>query len=233
MPTREHVIREIRRVAAKIGRPPGQKVFQAETGIRKPEWYGIHFARWADALKEAGYEPNALRSRLSSGYVLRKYAEAVREFGRVPTLIEIRMYTRSRPDFPGHSTFSNHFGSKRELVAALAKMVRQDDQFADLADLLPDAAEDTSANRPSEGLLYLIRSGPHYKIGRSNQLERRAKAADNALPEPPEVVHIIRTDDASGIEAYWHRRFAAQRVKGKWFRLAGTDVRAFKRRGFQ
>ena len=228
-----HIVREIRRVAVKIGRSPGQRVFQAETGIRKPEWYGIHFARWADALKAAGHEPNALRRRLSSGHVLRKYAEAVREFGRIPTLIEIRMYTRSRPNFPGHSTFTNHFGNKRDLVAALARLVRDDEEFADLADLLPQPAADAAGHRPAEGLVYLRKSGRHYRISHSHQPRRRTNETDAGLPEPPDVVHVIRTDDPSGIEAYWHRRFAAQRVRGEWFRLAGADVRAFKRRGFQ
>ena len=233
MPTKDHIIREIRRVAVKIGRSPGQRVFRNETGICKPEWYGVHFARWGDALRAAGYEPNAMRGRLASEQVIRKYAEAVRYFGRIPTVIEVRMYARNRPDFPGHSTFGNHFGNKKGLVVALAKLVRDDHEFADLAALLPELIQDAASDLPKDGSVYLIRSGNHYKIGRSDRLERRVQQIGIAPPEQTELEHTIRTDDPPGIEAYWHRRFAARRSNGEWFRLTKADVRAFRRRRFQ
>lgn len=233
MPTKEHIIHEIRRVTEKNGHPPGQQVFENATGIRKPEWYGVYFARWGDALREAGYEPNKKKEKLSPELVLRKYAEAVRHFGRVPTLIEIRMYTRNRQDFPGHSTFTNHFGNTKGLVAALAKWVRENDEFADLIALLPEPKEDEASTPSAESHVYLLKSGNHYKIGRSEQLERRVKQVRVTLPEEVTLEHAIRTDDPSGIEAYWHRRFAARRAKGEWFQLTVADVRAFKRRKFQ
>ena len=233
MPTREFIIDEIRRVAERIGRPPGLQVFEKETGIRKPEWFGVYFRSWGDALKEAGFEPNTMQAKLSSETILRKYAEVVRHFGRIPASVDIRMYSRDRKDFPGHTTFDNHFRTKAGLLAALTNWVRKNDDFADLVALLPESKEDNTCASPTEGFVYLLKSGNHYKIGRSRELERRVKEISVSLPEEVSLEHAIRTDDPSGIEAYWHRRFSERRANGEWFRLTVADVRAFKRRKFQ
>lgn len=233
VPTKDHIINEIRRVAEKNGRPPGRQVFETETGIRTPEWYGVHFPRWSDALREAGFDPNDKQAKFSSEHVLRKYAETVRHFGRVPTEIEIRMYARERPGFPAHKTFRKHFGNKHGLVAALATWA-QHNNLTELTALLPDrAVADDDSAYTAEGWVYLLKSGIHYKIGRSEQLEHRIKQIATALPEPITLEHAIRTDDPPGIEGYWHRRFSEKRAHGEWVRLTAADVRAFKRRRFQ
>jgi len=217
-----------------IGKVPGQAVFEKETGIRMHEVCGVYWPRWSDALREAGFEPNKKNEKLPSDEVLRKYAEAVRHFGRIPASVDIRMYSRDRSDFPGHNTLTNHFGNKAGLIAALARWVGQNNEFADLIDILPEAnVEGVSQVVPKEGFVYLLKSGDHYKIGRSEELERRVKQVSVALPEEVTLEHAIRTDDPAGIEAYWHRRFAERRANGEWFRLSAADVRAFKKRRFQ
>ncbi|HEY1604494.1 MAG TPA: GIY-YIG nuclease family protein [Allosphingosinicella sp.] len=234
---RDHIIAEIRRLAELNGQPPGQTLFARETGIPPYQWLGKFWARWGDALAEAGYKPNAWNARLDSNEVLTAVIAACRHFGRVPTRPEFILYRQTHPSLPSEQAIKRHFGRRVDLIAALAKRAAEDEEYHDIATMLPNVASAEAIRVPAtqsrEGFVYLIRSGDFYKIGRSDELERRVKQIRIALPDRAELVHSIRTDDPSGIEAYWHRRFADKRANGEWFRLAGSDVAAFKKRKFQ
>jgi AcrR family transcriptional regulator len=148
------------------------------------------------------------------------------------------MYGRANPGFPGHSTFHNHFGSKQATLDHLREWVASRPDFADVAAFLGPRAVGPNLKpareaRPVDGFVYLIRSGEHHKIGRTDNIERRFKEITIALPAAATIEHHIRTDDPAGIEAYWHRRFADRRAKGEWFKLTAVDIAAFKRRSFQ
>jgi hypothetical protein len=82
------------------------------------------------------------------------------------------------------------------------------------------------------GFVYLLKSGRHYKLGRTNSVGRREYELAIQLPERAERVHAIKTDDPAGIEGYWHGRFAERRRNGEWFELSRADLRAFQRRKY-
>ena len=95
-----------------------------------------------------------------------------------------------------------------------------------------ERALDVAAEPGVEGCVYLAKSGRHYKIGRSSAVGRRAYELAIQLPEKLTLVHSISTDDPTGIEAYWHKRFESRRGNGEWFELSAQDVKAFRRRTF-
>ena len=144
-----------------------------------------------------------------------KVAVACRHFGRAPSSAELRMYKKVDRDFASHN-MASAFGGKVNLMRRLAEWARANPGYEDVAAMVPHEVSPTNAESRAatlEGFVYLIRSGPHYKIGRGEELERRVKQIRVALPEAASLVHAIRTDDPAGIEGYWHRRFADRRAK--------------------
>lgn len=233
---REHILKEIKRLAKASGdKPPGKKSFERETGIRESEWSGRYWARWGDACLEAGLIPNAVPERISEDFVLKCIAEACRRFGRVPTTAEFQLERRGNDEFPSAATIRKRFRTRTDLLSSLKDWCQRNN-WTDVAamNLSGDGIQRKSAAAAVvEGFVYLLQSGAHYKIGRSDDLERRVKSVSVALPESLRLVHAIRTDDPPGIEAYWHRRFAERRMNGEWFKLTPADLLAFKRRKFQ
>lgn len=237
--TKQHIIDEIIRTAEKNGgRPLGVKRFFSETGIKQSDWYGKYWARWGDAVKEAGYLPNELQGAFDSDWLIEQLITFIKELGRFPASGDLRMREKTNSTFPSHSTFLR-LGKKAEMVEKILNYCRDRSEHDDVISICEkvsrsekgdDEPEDTE--EPDFGFVYLIRSGPYYKIGRSNSAGRREYELSIQLPEKVITEHVIKTDDPAGIEAYWHRRFKEKRKGGEWFELAAKDIKAFKRRKF-
>src|SRR5438552_14699760 len=116
--TKHQILAEIKRTAsANGGVPLGWRKFATETGIEDKEWVGKLWARWSDALRGAGFEPNQLVQAYSGQELLDRYAKLTLEFGRVPTDADIRLSVRNGAPFPNQKTLARQFGGKRQLVA--------------------------------------------------------------------------------------------------------------------
>jgi hypothetical protein len=122
-------------------------------------------------------------------------------------------------------------------VAKLKAWCADNPQYRDIVALIPS----TSGGLPSEtlsggtdtegyGFVYLLRGHPgEYKIGYTRLVDRRVAGLGAAASVEPKLIHEIKTDDPSGVEAYGHKRFEGKRMRGEWFRLSSHEVRAFKR----
>src|SRR5208337_4711172 len=119
-----HIIAEIKRTAAENdGVALGFARFEAATNIKRADWFGIHWARWGDALKEAGFEPNQMRGAYEKEELLQKYAGLAKELGRLPMRGDLGLKRRADPDFPSWNTF-DRFGQKVELIRQVAEFCR-------------------------------------------------------------------------------------------------------------
>jgi hypothetical protein len=236
---KHHILNEIKRFAEENGGVPlGRARFQAETGIATSDWYGKYWARWGDAVQEAGFQPNTLQSAYDDDFLLERLARLVKQLGSFPVSAELRMKAKQDSSFPSHTTFGR-LGKKAELAHMLISFCHDREGYSDVVEICKPIAAQLDENRqgPIEdsttiAFVYLLKSGRYYKIGRTNAPGRREYEVALQLPEEANTVHTIRTDDPVGIEEYWHRRFAKKRKRGEWFELSAEDVAAFKRRKF-
>ena len=93
-------------------------------------------------------------------------------------------------------------------------------QFGDPVDLPP-------VTHPA-GYIYVIQDTEFsklYKIGRTNNPERRLNEIRNILPGRSEIVAIVDTQDAPALEWQLHERYAKSRKRGEWFDLSDAQVR--------
>jgi len=225
---KQHILDEIKRVAkVNGGESPGIQRFKRETGIKKSDWYPDHWLRWGDALIEAGFSPNEMDTAWTPEALLEKYIDLIRKLGHFPLEGKVRRQSKKPPAFPSHTSFGR-FGGKSNLAAAIIEYSKSRSGFADIIDICSKVAsinvrsaktERESANEEALGFVYLIKSGRHYKIGRTNAIGRRQYELAIQLPEKTNTVHVIKTDDPAGIEAYWHKRFEPKRGNGEWFDL--------------
>jgi len=219
----------------------------------------LNRSNWSDANSEAEYSTNRFDLTVfDERYILENIIQSVRKIGHFPSWNEIKKETKKRV-YKGRRHHSNsevfiasggfvekieEIGTFEEVIRKLVDYCGNDEKYRDILQicrpLLPTVEsekatytnDDTNDDIDDYGVVYLLKFGKYYKIGRSNDVKRRMSELKIQLPESPKLIHEILTDDPSGIEAYWHRRFTDKRKGGEWFELDRNDVRAFKRKNF-
>lgn len=238
MTTKEQILNQIRHLAVQNGgKAPGSERFKSLTGIGRSEWYPKLWLRWGDAVREAGLQGNELSRSLGHELLIQKYIALIRELGRFPIEGELIHKRLADKSFPSRETF-NILGGKRQRAVRILEYCQMHDGYEDVISFcrtvaVPNTPEidEGPSDAPTVGYVYLIKHGARreYKIGRTNNPLRREGEIAIELPDKVQPIHVIKTDDPSGIERYWHTRFADKRKEGEWFALTVEDVRAFKR----
>lgn len=237
--TKDEILLAIKReAAANDGVPLGKRRFEVVSGIRESQWSGRYWARWNDALAEAGFEPNAWNSPASTEEeLLAKLATLAKLLGHYPVSSERKLHRNKDETFPWPNTFEERLGNRESQLAKLRDFALVHEEFSEVYDMVTPLMPTTTTVPTTKqlalgviGSVYLMRSGIHHKIGRSNHVGRRSYEVALQLPEKLEIVHEIETDDPEGIERYWHERFSAKRANGEWFNLTDADVAVFRRR---
>ena len=214
----------------------GERVFTRESGVSRYYWQGGHWGSWSALQAEAGFAPNDATDKTPDDVLLHRFAELALEMNAIPTEADLMVKRKSDPSFPAKSTY-RRWGSRDAMLEKIAEYCEADTRYATVAELLrrdlSDSVDIRLTSKQISGFVYLLRSGKNYKLGRTNAVGRRLRELAIQLPQKPDTVHVIETDDAEGIEQYWHNRFAEKRQGGEWFALSAEDVKAFKRRRFQ
>lgn len=233
---KEQILDEIRRTAKDNGDVAlGAERFSAITGIPTSAWRGRYWRQWSDAVREAGFQPNRPKDAHHPDDLVLRLLELTRELKRFPTYADLGLARRKDKSFPSHHGFTERLGSVEERIELVRQRALQGADYRDVLEYLPPADQQelvAETEGTVDGFVYMLKLGKHFKIGKTFAVPRRHREIAIELPERPDVVHTIATDDPSGIEAYWHNRFAAKRTNGEWFALSSVDVRAFKRRKF-
>ncbi len=240
---REYIINEIQRLAeSNAGKPLGKIRFLKETGIKESDWYGKHWNNWSDAIEEAGLPPNQLQQPLDEDFLLQIFIDLIIEINKYPVKGDLLMKARNNYGFPSASTFQR-FGEKPELAMALIVYCKKIGGYEHVIDICKPITKlkkrktnktntnlETENKNTEEGYVYLIQFGTEYKIGTSNNVERRFRQLKTQMPYDGKIIHTITTGDPLGIEAYWHKYYDSKRLKGEWFKLTNSDIKYFRKR---
>jgi len=232
---KQDILRKIQQIAAdNEGKAPGIARFEAATGVKRHEWLGKIWRSWSDAVREAGFTPNELQGAWSEEAILNVVMEISKSLNRFPSTSDLKYELHQRAGSPDSKTILARW-NMAELAAVLADHADRAGEVAVAAaarSYVPrrqQSADVDAAATEAIGYVYMQRHGADYKIGFTTSLNKRGRQIQIELPQELELIHSILTDDPAGAESYWHKRFAAKRTRGEWFKLTKADVAAFKR----
>lgn len=233
--TKQDILDAIRRTAKENGGIPlGIGRFEKETGINLYDCQR-YWSTFGEAQREAGFTANTLQVPHNEEFIFESLIALMREIGRFPTRADLVVKRNKDTKFPSPSSIHRRYGEKIGIAEKISEYATQKG-YNDIVEMCKTVIKNSDEKEGSDdskiqavGEVYLFKSGRYYKIGKTNDTVRRGSELRIQLPEKMDLIHSIKTDDPSGIEAYWHKRFESKRMQGEWFDLSSADIKAFKR----
>lgn len=237
MLTKEEILRKIKNYAKEnSGKTPSEKIFYEYAGIGVYDIKKCGYAYYGEIVQEAGLTPNKFdKTKYGHNQLCELFIKVLREKGKWPTRGDLDVKHHIDSSFPESATFYKKLGLVGVLAGRILEYVDDKQGYEDVVSVCESIIEKFDKQGKLDntnekiGEVYLYKSGRYYKIGKTFDTVRRGKEIRLELPEKLNLVHTIKTDDPSGIEAYWHRRFDSKRMNGEWFDLNSADKNAFKK----
>lgn len=230
--SQDEIVNEYKKLKARIGRPPDSKTFYSDSPVsRAAAELAFGSKAFSKIQKAAGDKPREFRHPgRSLDEFFEQYGSVVREFQGIPKEADWK-HRRLKPTPSG---YRKKLGLRwSQMPGAFLEWAALKPEWADVVEICRSAQATETSDAPavpdSSGYVYLMRSGKFHKIGRSKSPEKRGYEVGLKVPDDIKTVHVIKTDDPAGVEAYWHNRFKDKHKRGEFFELSPQDVRAFKR----
>lgn len=237
MLTREEIIKKVQEWSrGNNDRTPSEKNVREELGIYSFQW-SLYWDRMTDLQRDAGLTPHVFdKTKFSREDYLDLFIKQIREYGKWPSkiLLDRKHHTDSR--FPTSGAYYTKFNKVSGLAKAVLEYVYNKKDFQDIVDICNSALKEYPVQEEPSGVggvkvgyVYLGIQKGDYKIGHSKDPGRRREDISTMASEPFQTIHEIKTDDMEGVERYWHNRFKSKWIRGEWYKLNLSDVKAFKR----
>jgi hypothetical protein len=239
---RQCILEEFRNAAKRNnGRCLSRRAFEHIIPVRR---WNKYWRSLRELQIDAGFAPNEMKSALPEEDVLGAWVSIISALKQYPSTLDLRYYLNQHNTSVSLDTLTRKFGDQRATVEKILEYCKSNNAPSDVLAICEEKlrtlsskaeGDDSLATNLTEaqtGWVYLIKvsSPDKYKVGSTMNLERRLDEHSRYLADS-HYEHTIKTDDPSGVEAYWHRRFKTRLLKGtkETFCLSPEDVRAFKR----
>ena len=227
MPTREYILKEILRCAEERGKTPSEKIFYEYAGVGIYDLHKFGWPNYGELVREVKLIPNKFdKTKYSHKQLCNLFIKVIREKGKWPTrgLLDVKHLNDN--NFPDSSTFYKKLGLTQDLALTILQYVKDRRGYDDVVKICnpilekyKKTNESSGADEIKRGFVYLGFQHNDYKIGFTEDLNRRRDDITLLGSEPMRLLHAIETDDMRGVERYWHNRYTLHLRGVKWITL--------------